>query len=335
MTKTFTERIQNVAPKLGYQGLFHSFEIERTDSGPYSPGLHLRVTLKPDQVSDTEGMELRFVKRYFCGDFTDYGYGIKRMKEQQKQQILEIMGTSIVKDFSLAHYYIPDQIYVIFSTAGSSRIFIDPNFGFEVYSKIIEKEGVRILEANGKEKSNVRHCNLESIHYAFPTKLKSGEIVFQECGEFGFRKLVEPKNVDYPKETNKPTNVRTFEILGDTEKPWNEPHVRSAFAKILLKDLMNPDFRPFRIAFSNDPDCSFSKLEACFSDIKDVIEKRVLLDAFRIRKKVSVGKKDAMVVYGKGKPIQDNYIANKQEYYYLDVYAKTRKDIEAALLQLK
>ena len=336
--QTFTERVQSVAPKLMYQGLFHRFEICKTDSGSYSPGYHLRVRLKPDQVPDIGGMELTWVKKYFCGKFDKAVKGIKEFNGQKRQEMLEIMGTSIVNDLGLANYYIPDKIYVAYTTAGSSRIFVDSNFDFELYRKLIESHlGVTILEANGQERSNVNHYYPESVDIgcAFPTKLSEGGIIYEPGGKFDRRTLVDAQFQQHPEKTNKPTNIRTFEILGESEEPWNEPNVRSAFEKILLHDLMNPDLRPYRVAFTNKPDSNLARIsDIIHSKIEDVIEKRTLMDAFRMRKKVPVGKRDALVVYGKGSPSQDSFIVTEKDYYYLDIHAKTRKIIEGALLQL-
>jgi len=85
---------------------------------------------------------------------------------------------------------------------------------------------------------------------------------------------------------------------------------------------MDDDVKLIEIIFANRRDM-FDRQEV-FSDVKDVVEKRAILDYYTMRKKIPTGKQNATVVYMK-------------EYgrdYLFKVYGKTRKVIERALLNL-
>jgi hypothetical protein len=319
INKTFTEKVSSIVPQLKHQGLFHGFEIERVDSGTYESGYQLSIKLNTDQVPDLEGMELRHLYKHFAA--TGYGSG-RDVNIQDKQQIQGLMNTSILKDLSIIQFYFPNQMYVDFSSM-SSLIFTDYGFDMKDYEKIVTSQGTKIIEPKAWNKSNInqRNYNDRGLELAFPIKYKNGGIVFHSGGEWDYVKALVP-DYAYSQSTRRPTNVRTFEVLGETEEPWNETAVRSTFAKMLERELMNENVKIIDVTFTNDH--SLFERSPAFSDVKDVAEKRLLLDDFTMRKKIPIGKKGVTVLY-------------KKEYsrYLLEVYGETRKTIEDALLQLK
>jgi hypothetical protein len=317
--KTFTEKVSSIVPQLKHQGLFHGFEIERVDSGTYESGYQLSIKLNTDQIPDLEGMELRRLYKHFAA--TGYGSG-RDVNAEDKKQIQELMKTTIVKDLATIQFYLPNQMYVDFSDM-CTIIFADYSFDLREYEKIIADQGAKILENKLWDISNVnqRHYNDNALKEAFLPKLKTGGIIFNTGGHYSEKVLID-RNCTYASSTRQPTNIRTFEVLGETEKPWYETNVRSAFTKILEKELMNDKIEIIDITFT-DTTSLIEKVKP-LSDVKDVAEKRELLDNFTMRKKIPIGKKGVVVLY-------------KKEYsrYLLEVYGETRKTIEDALLQLK
>jgi hypothetical protein len=298
--------------------LLHRYEVEKVDSGTYQSGYVVRIKLKPDEVPDLAGFELRYIYKHFAAR----GFGSGRdVNIQDKQQIQDFMNTSILKDLGIIQFCFPNQMYVDFSSM-SSLIFADHGFDMKEYEKVITNQGAKIIETKAWNKSNVnqRHHSDYALELTFPVKYKNGGIVFHSGGEWDDVKDLVP-DYAYSQSTRRPTNVRTFEILGETEEPWDETSVRSSFAKLLEKELMSENVKIIEVTFTNRRTLC-DEINA-FSDVKDVAEKRLLLDDFRMRKKIPGGKKGVVVIYEK-------------EYgeYNLEVYGESKSVLEKALSQL-
>jgi len=314
--QTFTERIRSITPQVRHQGIFYGYTIKPDKER----GHFLTAKLNPDQVPNLEGMKLTYIRRSF-----------DRTTAINKKEIQELMRTTIVKDLGTIRCYLQNQICVYFSSM-SSLIFTDPNFVFSEYEKIAETQGADIVETSLKKGSKIIHsvdC-VDLLKKTFPTKLRNNGLVYYPGGNRSYNYMVQSDRYE-PYTTDKPATIRTFEVLGKTEDPWDEPNVRSTFAEILEKDLMNQNTGIVEVKFSNARDLGellFDKYKA-FADVKDVAEKCELLDFFTMVKKVPVGKQTATVAYYKL-----GYCEPPMG-YFLRVYGKTSKTIEGALLQLK
>jgi len=229
MVKTFAERIHSISPQLKYQGLFHGYNVKKHEEVEWK-GYLLTVKLKSDQVPDLERMKLTYIRKHFAAK----GYGsLRDVNARDKQQIQELMDTTIVKDLGVIQFYFPNKIYFDFSSYGS-RIFADPNVDLSEYKEIIENQEATFFEVKTGYKSNVnqRFFSDSIIRSAFPNKLESGGIVILSGGRWSSRKKIRPE--DYYvilHRTDELTNVKTFEVLGKTKSPG----MRQVFVQLLPK----------------------------------------------------------------------------------------------------
>ena len=315
--QTFAERFQAVAPQVKHQGAFYGYIIEPHKDGKKREYV-LTARLTPYQVPNLEGMKLTYIHKDFTG-----------VAGRNREQIQKLMGTSIRKELGVLRFYFPNQMCVDYSSK-SSLIFTDLNFDLSEYEEILRNQSVDITEAKQVQASNAWQVpNFSLLRKTFSDKHKTGGVVYYPGGRRSGPSCIEPKSY-HPHHTKEPTNVRTFEVLGKTKHPWNEPNVREAFAKILDKDLMDERIKLIEVKFTNQRDVveilfdSFST----FADVKDVLENRDLLRHFVMKRKISVGKENATVIYYK--------LGYETELkgYFLRVYGKSKRVIEKAILKI-
>jgi len=340
MGQTLTERIENIVPKLTNDGAFNNYNVKRVDG---SEGTHylLKMYLTPDQIPDTEEMQLvRMGSSYRRSDFRGWKNLFSPLKE--------LLGTSIAKDASHLEYHIKNEMLVRL-TEYSTLIFIDPEFDFSEYESLMKGKDVRVKESKLGGGSKVSQSSPSAYEFgkAFPKKLMEEGIVYSPGGTYPYRNKSIIQNVPvsdlFPlgirmrtdaKDTRNEANLRTFEILGKTDEPWYELPVRESFARILEKDIMRDDIVVDFVWIKGKK--SHSRTDNLpNSDITDVIKMRKFLEKFTMRRNVVVDGRGVTVDYKKDFERGDDFKGKRSSYrYMLNVQGTRRNDIETALLQL-